>query len=198
MLSNTNLTKKLKKIVSANPEIEDILLFGSVVRGKKNPQDIDILILFKVTVQKSVEYTIRKILEQYYPTVSIVSKTNKDALDPAFDVRESILFEAKSLLSGRYNSSKYGFNSLGLFRYDFKDWNKLTKTKFYYALNGRGTSSGVISSLGCIKLSDSLVVVPLHSIESFREFLEFWKLEYKFIPLLLPERLNRKDLLVEV
>ena len=198
MLSNTTLTNKLRRIAKLNPLLDDIILFGSVVRGKTKPTDVDILVLFKNSVDKKTELEVRKILESHYKNVSIISKTRDMISDPAFDARESIFFEGISLLSGNVQSTTYGFSSLGMFRYDFKKWNKLEKTKFYYALNGRGTNQGIVTKLGCVKFSDNVVLVPLHNIEPFREFMELWRLEYRYIPLLIPERMNKKKLLTEL
>jgi len=82
-----------------------------------------------------------------------------------------------------------------MFKYNFKGWDKLKKTKFYHALNGRGKNQGVLVNLGGIKLSDQIILIHLDKIELFREFLESWKLDYKYIPLLMPERLSRKKIL---
>ncbi len=198
MLQNTKLTNVLRKIVKSNAEVEDIILFGSTVRGKVAPKDIDILVLFKTVLNKKIELEIRKAIEKYYKNVSIISKTHETVLDPAFDARESILFEGMSIVDKTLQSTKHGFSSVGMFRYDFKNWNKLMKTKFYYAFNGRGTNPGISTKLECTKLSESIIVVPLHNIEPFRDFIEFWKLEYRYIPLLLPQRLNKKNLLTVV
>lgn len=198
MLQNTKLQSELRRIVKTDNIIEDIILFGSTARGKEKPHDVDILLIFKNSVEKTVEYKIRKMLELFYQNVSIISKTLKTVLDPAFDARESVLFEGISLLDTKMYCSKYGFSAVGMFRYEFKEWNKLQKTKFYYALNGRGSLEGFVTKTKGIKLSDNLILVPVYNVELFRDFLESWKIEYKLIPLLVPERLNRKDLLVRV
>lgn len=192
---NILLNKSLNKFVSSHPEVEDIILFGSVVRGKEKPKDVDILIIFSEEVDKEKEFAIKKILEKQFQNLSIVSKTRKNITDPAFDARESILFEGFSLVTGKNLASEFGFVSFGMFKYCFGAWNKLQKTKFYYALNGRRGKVGISSQLGCIKMSDNIVLVPLHNIEPFREFLDSCKIEYKYIPQLIPERLGRRKIL---
>ena len=198
MLHNTKLINELKKKAKQYPAIEDIILFGSFVRGKTKPQDVDVLLIFQIVVDKEVEYTIRKVLEKFYPNLSLLSKTIKTVQDPAFDARESILFEGISLLDGVYYCSKYGFSARGMFRYEFKNWSSLQRTKFYHAFNGRRSTKGIVDRTQSIKLSDKVVLVPVENIELFKEFLESWGLEYRYIPLLLPKRLDRKDLLMMV
>lgn len=195
ILKDTKLRNKLKSLADKNQEVADILIFGSITRGKERPNDIDIIVLFKNQINKDIEYAIRKELEKGYKNISITSKTEKTALDESFDARESLLFEAKSLITEKNLAEKYGFHPFGMFKYDFGNWDKLKKTKFYHALNGRGDREGIISMLNCIKLSDSLILAPLEKIEAFKEFLDSWEIKYKYIPMLIPERLSKKKIL---
>lgn len=187
--------KALKGILKKRAGIKDIILFGSAVRGKEKPADTDILVLFKEKVAKEDEYLVRKELEKHFKNVSIISKTINSVYDPAFDAREAILIEGISLISGKRIAEKFGLSSLGMFKYNFTGWNKLTKTKFYYALNGRGGSFGILANLGAVKLSDGIVLVPIEKTEAMKEFLDSWNLSYKYLPILLPERLNKKNIL---
>ena len=159
------------------------------------PNDIDILVIFKNNIDKEVEYQIRRRIEKKYQKVQIVSKTKRTVVEETFVARESLLFEGVSLLSRNKVSDRYGFDSLGLFKYTFDNWTKLQKTKFYYALNGRGENEGLSQKLNLIKLSDGLLLSPLDNIEKLKEFLESWEIKYLYIPFLLPKRLNRKKLL---
>ena len=195
ILINLKLKNELKSFVKENKTVQDILVFGSSVRGKSKPRDLDILIIFDSIVDKNSELKVREILKKYFENISILSKTSKTILESSFDARESVLFEAVSLISGKNLAEEYGFNSFGMFKYNFKGWDKLKKTKFYHALNGRGKNQGVLVNLGGIKLSDQIILIHLDKIELFREFLESWKLDYKYIPLLMPERLSRKKIL---
>ena len=192
---NIRLKNNLKKLIKNVKELDDIIVFGSITRGKTKPKDIDILVLFKNKVDKDVEYMIRKELEKFYSNISIISKTRESLFDPSFDARESILFEGISLLSNKILANKYGLSALGMFKYNFKDWNQLKKIKFYHILNGRSGKAGLLLNLNCIRISDNLILVPIDKIEEFKEFLALWDLEYTYIPLLIPERLNKKNIL---
>lgn len=194
-MSDIRLKRRLKRILVKYPKMADIILFGSSARGKENPRDWDILVLFEKEIDKTAEYSVRKELEEDYTNISIISKTEKSILEESFDAREGILFEGKSLVSGKRFAQRYGFLSFGAFKYNFEGWSKLKKTKFYYALNGRGKENGIARQLDCVKLSDSLILAPLEKIEKFKEFLDGWKINYHYIPLLLPTRLGRKKIL---
>ncbi|MFC1741888.1 nucleotidyltransferase domain-containing protein [Nanoarchaeota archaeon] len=195
ILTNTRLRDELTGLVESSSGLEDVLVFGSVVRGKRKPSDVDVLVLFAESVDKPVELKVRKIIEGHFPDVSTVSKTLKTAVEASFDARESVLFEARSLITGENLAERYGFVSWGMFKYSFGDWSKLQKTKFYHALNGRGGSEGVLSSVDGVKLSDGVVLVPLGAVEEFREFIEKWGLEFIYVPVMLPARMARKGIL---
>ncbi|MEK6939079.1 MAG: nucleotidyltransferase domain-containing protein [Nanoarchaeota archaeon] len=192
---NIKLNKALKRILREKPNLEDVILFGSVVRGKEKPGDIDILVLFKDKVNKEDEYLIRKELERYFKNLAIISKTINSLYDSAFDAREAILFEGISLISGKKLTDKFGLSPLGMFKYSFKEWSKLTKTKFYHAFNGRNGSLGFSKEVNAIKLSDGIVLVSLDKIEAMKEFLSSWNLSYQYFPILLPDRFNKKSIL---
>jgi predicted nucleotidyltransferase len=194
ILKNIKLKNELNKFIKTT-EIKDILVFGSLIKGKEKPNDIDILVIFKKRVIKDQEYQIKKILTRHYNNVSIISKTKKTITEASFDARESILFEAFSLLTKKNLAEEYGFLSFGLFKYNFSNWNKLQKTKFYYALNGRGSEEGIFQQLNSIKLSDQTILIPLNKIDNFKEFLDSWKLDYKYIPIMIPKRLGKSKIL---
>ena len=195
ILKNTALKSKLKTIIKQMPEVKDILVFGSIVRGKENPDDIDILVIFKNKVNKEEEYVIRKELEKYAPAISIISKTEETMLDSSFDARESVLFEAISMFDEKTAAEKYGFCSLGMFKYNTHQLTNVQKTQFYYALNGRNNQKGIAEQMECIKLSDNVILVPLKNIDKIKEFFETWHMTYLYIPTLIPLRLHKKALL---
>jgi len=73
ILKNTKLKNKLIKLAGKQQEVADILVFGSVVRGKEKPNDIDILVIFESKVDKDIEYQIRKILGEYNVSADLLN-----------------------------------------------------------------------------------------------------------------------------
>ncbi len=192
----TQLTKISKPFFEKHrAEIKDIVVFGSLMRGKSAPEDIDILIIFKKKVDKDVEYELKKLLSHAAENISLISKTEETYQEQSFDAREGVLFEGYSLVKQKFIASDFGFVSLGLFFYSTKELSNVEKTKFYYALNGRGESKGAIDNLEGIKLSDNIIAVPINKIESAKEFFGYWKLEYKYVPSLVPLRLGKKSII---
>lgn len=184
--------KKYKK------EIKDIVLFGSLVRGKIKPEDIDILIIFKTKINKNIEYALKNLLLKYTQKISLLSKTEKEYIEPSFDARESILFEGYSLINSRFLSGDFGFISFGLFFYDTRNMTNVKKTKFYYALNGRRSIKGLIDEWNAIKISNNIIAVPLNKIELAKEFFETLNINYKYMPSLIPKRMGRKEIIGRV
>jgi len=187
-LSN-NFYKKYKK------DIKDIILFGSFIRGKTKPNDIDLLIIFKNKIDKEIEYEFKKIISKLQYEFSIISKTEKEIIEPSFDARESVLFEGYSILNSRFLAEEHGFKSFGLFVYSTKELSNAKKTKFYYSLKGRASNKGVIDDWKAICLSDNILLAPLDKIESAKEFFEYWGIKYRYSPLMVPERLSKRNLL---
>ena len=193
---NTQLTKISRAFFKRHErQLKDIILFGSFVRGKAKPEDIDILIIFKTKVNKDVEYELKKLFYEYAKNISLISKTEKECAEPSFDARESILFEGYSLISSKSLAEDFGFASFGLFFYDTKTLSNTKKTKFYYALNGRLSKKGIVEELDAIKFSDNVLAVPLDKIESAKEFFEYWGISYKYVPSLIPKRMGRKNII---
>ena len=192
---NIKLRNELKRIAKIEKDISDIIVFGSIVRGKINPKDIDVLIIFNKTVDKNIEYKIRKILENYYSNISAISKTKQGVFEPSFDAKEGIFMEGISLLSGKSLRSNYGLENVGLFRYDSHVLSNNKKTMFYYALNGRNGKDGVIKESNSIKLADNVILTPNYNTEMIKDFFELWGLKYVLISVLIPDRLNKKNIL---
>lgn len=192
----TELKRKSKEFHRMHRDaIKDIILFGSAVRGKAHPNDIDVLIIFHKEIDKAIEYAFRKRMQD---RISVVSKTEKTVKEASFDARDGILFEGYSLVASRYIASDFGFSAFGLFIYATNNLSNTVKTRFYYALNGRGSLKGSAEGFNGIKLSDRMMAVPLENIEAAREFFDFWKLEYRYVPILIPERLARKSIIGKV
>ncbi len=193
---NSNITQ-LCKVTKAFYEkhktvVKDVVLFGSLVRGKDAPGDIDVLIVFLDKVNKELEYEFK---QQCPEKVSIISKTASSIYEESFSARESVLFEGYSLVRKRFIASEWGFSSLGLFIYQTRKLANTAKTKFYYALNGRSDSKGISDSLEAIKLSDNILAVPLEKIELAKAFFEYWSVDHTLVQSLLPSRLAKQHII---
>ncbi|MBI4155537.1 nucleotidyltransferase domain-containing protein [Candidatus Woesearchaeota archaeon] len=176
-------------------EISDIIVFGSLLRGKTQPQDIDIMLIFKKKVDKNVEFNLRYLLEKIDKRISISSVSLDNLKKASFVAREGYLFEGFSLINQDFIANQYGFSSFSLFLTTTKDMSNSERVKYYYALNGRRASEGIIKKLNFIRIANDAFIIPLDSIEKAKDFFEFWKLKYQYIPIIMPSRLGKKNIL---
>src|SRR3989344_6409 len=138
LLKNTKLMSNLYRTYEENKnEILDIVIFGSFVRGKEKPKDIDLLLIYKSKVNAELSYSIKKEFESFNLKVDLVSKAYSDLFKSAFVARESYFSEGYSLVQKGFISEKLGFKPTVLFRYGLSNLNKSERMRFYYSLYGR-------------------------------------------------------------
>lgn len=170
-------------------DILDILLFGSLLKGKENPNDMDILLIFKNTVNIDTEYALRKLFEKKTNiSIQIVSKTYPTLFETLFVAKEGILANGYSLIQKKTLAEAFGFSSQVLFSYQLKGKTKSERMRFYYALYGRGTK-GILDLFHAVKYTDTVILCPSSSQEKIRDFFTSWKIKYKETPLLIPQRI---------
>jgi len=191
LLKNTKFRSSVRDFYAQSKDrILDILLFGSVVRGKEQPADIDLLILYKNGKgQIELSHQLRTTLEKKGFHASITSKTYDALFDPAFTAREAFLSEAYSLVLDVYISKGLGYEPVVLFRYSLKTRTKSERMRFYYSLYGRNGGKGVLDANNSRKFSDTIIAAPIENSENIKAFLEYWKLDYLEIPTLIPYRI---------
>jgi predicted nucleotidyltransferase len=98
LLKNTEFLSNVKEFYQKyKKQVEDIVLFGSSVKGKEKPKDIDILLIFNKKEYTELNYQLKKSLKEF--NVQIISKTKKSLLSDMFKAKESYLSEGYSLIS---------------------------------------------------------------------------------------------------
>ncbi len=183
-----SLESKSQKFKSENPEILDILLFGSSMKGKEKPKDLDVLIIFKEKSNLDLIYKFRKMLEQLIKlNVEVTGKSYLDLFQEDFLAREALLTEAYSLISRKFWSAGLGFKNYFLFHYSLQKKNKSERMRFYYSLYGRN-SPGILNNLNAVKFAETILLCPVENKEKMKEFLESWKIEFREMPILIPQR----------
>ncbi|MEK6893690.1 MAG: nucleotidyltransferase domain-containing protein [Nanoarchaeota archaeon] len=200
MLKELLKNKKFYSIIEEGLKKEDILdiiLFGSVIRGKDEPKDIDLIILYAFKNNINFSYELRKKLEKEGFKVDITSISYKELLSPNFLGREGILFEGFSFKLNKYLSAMFGFSGFMLFKYYLEGMNNSERMTFYYTLHGRGKEKGILESFDSYKFSDNFIIAPVNNVEKISDFLERRKIKFVKIPVLIPHRLASKKFLSE-
>jgi len=191
LLKNTKFRTSVKEFFNKNKgELLDIVLFGSSMRGKDKPKDIDILILYKNNKDIDLSYEFRKEIEKIGFNVEVTDKTYKDLFNSSFKAREAFLGEGYSLVYDTFLSKGLGYMNLVLFKYNLKGFNKSKRMRFYYSLYGRNGRKGVLNDFSVIKFSDSVLLCPVQNSENIKEYLQNWGIDFIEFSLLIPDRLR--------
>ncbi len=195
MLDKLLKNKKLNSIIEDfykkyKEDVLDIIVFGSSVRGKEKPKDLDILLLFKQKEKREIEYELRKKLEKEYPAVEVTSKSYENIGKKEFQAREAFLSEGFSLIKKENIAESLGFKTKVLFKYELKGWTQSKRMQFQYALYGRNRKSGMVKQLHLVKFADTMLLCPIEHTEACKEFLGYWKLNTEGINILIPKRLE--------
>ncbi len=171
-------------------KISDVFVFGSYVKGRLFPGDVDICVLFKGVdsgFAGKVYDDFRSLFGEkcHYNWVLI-----EDILaSPLFT---TLLFEGYSLLKERNLFEIIGLSSGSIFSYDLRELQPSKKVLFSYALHGKGGGTGghpglsekskalvgILIQCGGRVLGRGVVFVPVSKSREFRDFLDQWKIEY--------------------
>ena len=186
------ILEKLKKYLKdeRRENIFDIVVFGSIVKGKLTPRDIDILVIFLEGSLKERLDTIQeiknKLKNKIEGNIDIKQALLKELFSPEFLARVGILLEGFSVFKNKKFCQTLGFNSSSIFWYDLKGLNHTQKVKFNYILAGRN-QKGIIESLGGKRLAGGVIRIPIETSLEFEEILKNNKINY-----------NKKNILEEV
>ena len=189
---NTILNKAANKILKKfENELDDIILYGSYMKGKEKYNDIDILLIFKNRVNKKIESEFKdELIISEFNKFDINSITINELKGDGFIAKEGLYLEGKSLLSGKLLSESLGFISLAFVKYDISKIKGSLRTRLYYSLIGRGVSKGFLSEIKGVRYSNNVIICEYSVIEKLKEFLNHWNIEYEITPSLVPKRLK--------
>ena len=174
------LASVCKKFAKGN-DVFDIVLYGSIVKGKEDAEDIDLLLIFKekkLNERVEISQRLKEILRKKIPNIDIKSINLVELFEKEFLARQGMLVEGLSLLHDMKISKRLGFESYALFTYKLTNLNHNEKTKFTYALIGR-TSKGMIKQLTAKPLGKGAIIVPTDKSIIFENFLQRWNINYK-------------------
>lgn len=187
------MLKKLKKCLEyerKDKSIFDIIIYGSFVKGKSKPNDVDVLVIFlgdKLAdrldkLQRIKQRATNLNLNFDFKQILITELFSSD-----FFARSGVLLEGVSVFRKNKISELLGFKSYTFFWYTLEGLSHSKKVMFNYVLAGRGSMKGMIKELSAKRLVNGAVRIPIeHSLE-FEELLK--KHTVKF---------NKKNILEEI
>ncbi len=162
------LVKKLRKLLSK--EILDIIIFGSLPKGKLRPSDIDLAVI--TNYSGDIKERIKKIEEK--ADIQIVDIAKYDSFLIVTILREGYSVKHKDYLHNILKLKPYV-----LYKYSLKELTNSKKVMFDRAIKNFN---------GITKLSNRVVLVPVDKSSEFSDFLRSWDLdidtdEYHLMPL---------------
>ncbi len=175
------LESKCKKFAEQN-NLFDVVLYGSSVKGKEKPRDIDLLLIFeneklKKRAEKGQELK-EGLKNKKISKIDVKTINLKEIFEKEFLARQGVLSEGYSLIDDDYFSRKIGFKGNMLFSYRLSKLNHNEKTKFTYALSGRN-SEGMLNKVGGESVGRGAVLIPIKNSIKFKNFLDKWNVDYE-------------------
>ncbi|MGE0792775.1 MAG: nucleotidyltransferase domain-containing protein [Candidatus Woesearchaeota archaeon] len=174
--------EKLKKYLQKkiNETVFDIIIYGSCVKGKSKPNDIDVLVIFNNEFslkQRLDEIQKIKLEENFDFKLDIKQILLQELFSASFLARTGIFLEGISIKQNKLFSETIGFKSFSLFTYDLSNLKHSEKVKFNYILAGRN-KKGIIEELSGIRLVSGAIKIPIENSLIFEEILKNNKINY--------------------
>ncbi len=182
--SKSQTVKKLKsklKNYLKNKNVFEIILVGSYLKDKENPNDIDLIVVFTEKDLKTIEeftFQIKEIIrgvvgdKEIHVEPVVMSNLFKEK------IFSSILHEGYSIKNNKYFSELIGFHAFSLFTFSLSNLSKIEKVRFSQSLYGRKIN-GLLYEEGGRSLGKGSFMVPIQKQELFKEMLDKWKVKYK-------------------
>ncbi len=159
-------------------EIVDILLFGSAIKGKEFPKDIDICIIFRKKISEEIINEIENRLKEF--NIHVSSLVVDNFFRKPHSLIKTMLVEGKSILNKEQPFIKnFGFSSYVLYSYDLSKLKPSEKVKFVYLLKGRKKEIGIIKKMNGEWIADSCFIIPIQKDSEMLIILKKWAISFK-------------------
>ncbi|ASJ17130.1 nucleotidyltransferase [Thermococcus chitonophagus] len=186
----TALKTHVVEFVSEHEEVFDVILYGSTVLGKPNPNDIDLMILTKTKLPAMKAREL--VLELKRKLSGVIPRERLDvriiSLEELFDSNNlaslGIIVEGYSLTKEKPVAELMNGKAYTLFRFTLDGLERKERVKFQYALKGRDMMSGLLKELNGLQLGAWVILIPIQHTYKFKEFLDLWGVKYEAFTIL--------------
>jgi len=174
------LKRNLQNLLKKEKCLVDVYIFGSALKGKDEPKDIDLISLFRDKDYKLIEdinYEIKKIGDKLELNLHIEPLI----VDDMFSNRahRNIIHEGFSIKNMKSVSSILNFDSFLIMRYELRDKKASDKVRFSYALFGRKKGEGVLAELKGRELGKGSILIPIGKEAVITSFFKQWDVAFK-------------------
>jgi len=171
------LEEELRKLLKKESFLVDIILFGSAMKSKERPGDIDACAIFREKNYEKIEnilYEItnigKKMQLKLHCEPLVIDNIYKEPL------YASLLHEGYSIHNRKALREMLKFESFILLTYSLKDKKPSDKVRFSYALYGR-KKDGILHKIHGKEVGKGTVMVPIDKIEIIRELFRQWNVK---------------------
>lgn len=171
--------RRIKSWIKENKAL-DVIMFGSLVRGKFRPRDIDLCVLIKdIDEEKSIDLvdSLGKLTDKFDFNFHINILTSS-SFAMGDTLTKTLLNEGHSVKRGKKFSSVLGFSPGTLFVYSLRGFSSSKRVKFHYMLRGRYGSEGVLKEVNGKFLGTGTILVSADKEDVLKEVFDKWDVEY--------------------
>lgn len=170
----------LKSFLKKENYLVDLILFGSALKGKDRPGDIDLIAMFRSHDPEKIEsilYQLRKKGEE----LGLELHAEPIVVDYMFDqkVYPLLLHEGFSIRCSEFIHKKLNLQPLVLITYQLEDKNASDKVRFSYALYGRNKGEGLLNKIKGRVVGKGSILIPIACQETIKPFFKQWGVAYK-------------------
>jgi predicted nucleotidyltransferase len=165
-LKNLSEIKKELKFYLNNKDVYDLILFGSFVKGKVNPGDLDIALISDKELKE---------IEGFH--ISFIKPIDFFINIPS--LATTLLREGFSLKHNKPFSEVYGFKNSILFSYNLKNVDNVKKVKIVNFLRGKKGENGLVAEQKGRWIGNGLFIVDINKDYLFDEFFTNHKIKFK-------------------
>ncbi|MBW2989981.1 nucleotidyltransferase domain-containing protein [Candidatus Woesearchaeota archaeon] len=159
--------------------IVDVILFGSAVKGKTEPQDIDIAVIFKGKADVKLIGRLDEACEKNGFNAHISSLVIDNFFTKPHSLIRAVFFEGISLLTDKAIAGNYGLTSWSVYNYNLTGLKKSERVRFVYVLKGRGREKGLIEEFKGKFLAPGCFIVPVEKDNEILDVLKRWKVKFE-------------------
>ena len=160
----SSIKNKLKKYLK-DKEILDIIVFGSAVKGKNFPRDIDIAVITNKQIEISGFHT------------SVIRPEDFFVNPPS--IVHALLREGYSIKNKCSFSQIYKFTNKVLFRYELVNLKSSLKVKIVNILRGKNKEGGLVNENKGEWIANQVFIIPVTNENIFEKFFLNFKIKFK-------------------
>ncbi|MEM4271848.1 MAG: hypothetical protein QXD13_02065 [Candidatus Pacearchaeota archaeon] len=157
---------KLKNCLK-DKRVIDVIIFGSALKGKAEPRDIDAALIIREHVDINIEGIH---ISQIKPEEFFINPPS---------LATTLLREGYSLKKNKSLAEVLRFDSKILFSYTLKNKNSSEKVKIVNFLRGKGKTPGIVEENGGEWIANQVFMLPLKSEHIIEKFLINSKVMFK-------------------